>query len=525
MRRLLLILIAPIVCVAVCLGQNVPRLHNEAIESSERYQEGNIYQRDLLLYVDMLGETHPYYADEAHRAELNNRIEKMYEECAKIDNTLNFRAYLQRFASELHDGHTAIYYWENLNTIFPLGLVIDGNKPCIINITSEEYHDLLGKEVTSINGHSVECILDMARPLVSADNEVNFEKLVTQYLMLTDFWKMLGMSDKELRLTFADGSSATIPAIHKSNLKIAQLQRNTANRITAQRGVLFDYTIFEDEGICYMQFNQFADRVTHPNYPQLARFDDTMRDMMAEMEMKGIETLVVDLQYNGGGNSSLGTVLLSWLQPYKETQNVDVILRFSDLLCQHYPYYQDFTVEGKPLERGKVYDFWEFDHSKDYEVNYEQQDSTQHIVNIDPERIFKGEVVFIQGKDSFSSATLLLTLARDNGIGTIIGERAGGKPCHYGDILYCMLPNTETLATVSHKYFIRPDQTLEHEEYIEPDVVIDLDNPERDEAWEWIVENYGKKRQKVLKNCDLENFYYLCSPKADIYGVASDYRN
>ena len=420
MRHILLTLIATIVCMAVCLGQNVPRLHNEAIESSERYQEGNIYQRDLLLYVDMLGETHPYYADEAHRAELNNRIEKMYEECAKIDNTLNFRAYLQRFASELHDGHTAIYYWENLNTIFPLGLVIDGNKPCIINITSEEHHDLLGKEVATINGHSVECILDMARPLVNADNEVNFENLVTQYLMLTDFWRMLGMSDKELHITLADGSNATIPAIHKSNLKIAQLQRNTANRITAQRSVLFDYTIFEDEGICYMQFNQFADRVTLPNYPQLARFDDTMRDMMAEMETKGIETLVVDLQYNGGGNSSLGTVLLSWLQPYKETQNVDVFLRYSDLLCQHYPYYQDFTVEGKPLGRGKVYDFWEFDHSKDYEVNYEQQDSTQHIINIDPERIFKGNIVFIQGKASFSSATLLLTLARDNGIGSRI---------------------------------------------------------------------------------------------------------
>lgn len=494
MRRLLLILVAPIVCMAVCFGQNVPKLHNEEIENSKRYQKGNIYQKDLLLYLDMLGETHPYYADEANRAKLNKRVKKMYKECSKIDNTRDFKAYLQRLASQLHDGHTSIYYWENLNSIFPLGLVIDGDKPCIINITSQEHSDLLDKEVKAINGRPMKEILAMARPLVSADNDVNFEKLVTQYLMLTDFWSMLGMSDKELRLTFADGSNATIPAIHKSNLKVAQLQRNTANRVTAQRGVLFDYTIFEEEGICYMQFNQFADRVTHPNYPQLARFDDTMRDMMAEMEAKGIETLVVDLQYNGGGNSSLGTVLLSWLQPYKETQNVDVTLRYSDLLCQHYPYYQNFTVEGKPLERGKTYDLWGFDHSKDYEVNYEKQDSSQHIINLDLERIFKGNIIFIQGKDSFSSATLLLTLAQDNGIGIIIGERAGGKPCHYGDILYCMLPNTETLATVSHKYFIRPNRALEHAEYIEPDVVLDLDNPERDEAWEWIVENYGKKR-------------------------------
>ena len=493
MRRLLLILVAPIVCMAVCFGQNAPKLHNKAIESSARYQKGNIYQKDLLLYVDMLGETHPYYADEANLAKLEKQAKRMYRECAKIDNARDFKVYLQRFTSSLHDGHTAIYYWENLNSIFPIGLDIDGNNPYIINITSEEHRDLLGKEVVKINGYPVKQVLDMARPLVSADNEVNYENLVTQYLMFTQFWQMLGMSDTELHITLADDSEATIPAINKNQLKIAQLQRNTASRVTAQRGVLFDYTIFEEKGICYMQFNQFADRVTHPNYPQLARFDDTMRDMMAEMEAKGIETLVVDLQYNGGGNSSLGTVLLSWLQPYKETQNISVTLRYSDLLCQHYPYYQNFTVEGRPLERGKTYDFWSFDHSKDYVVDYEEQDSTQHIINIDPERIFKGNVVFIQGKDSFSSASLLLTLAQDNGIGIIIGERAGGKPCHYGDILYCTLPNTGTIATVSHKYFIRPDRTLEHAEYIEPDDVIDLDNPERDMAWEWIVENYGKK--------------------------------
>ena len=494
MKRLLLILVAPIVCIAVCFGQNAPKLHNEAIESSARYQKGNIYQKDLLLYVDMLGETHPYYANEANRAKLEKQAKRMYRECAKINTTRYFKTYLQRFASSLNDGHTSIYYWENLNEIFPIGLDIDGDNPYIINITSEEHRDLLGKEVIMINGYPVKQVLEWARPLVSADNEVNFANLVTQYLMFTQFWQMLGISDKELHLIFADGSSATMPAINKQSLKIAQLQRNTSNRVTAQRGVLFDYTIFEEEGICYMQFNQFADRVTHPNYPQLARFDDTIRDMMAEMEAKGVETLVVDLQYNGGGNSMLGTVLLSWLQPYKETQNVSVTLRYSDLLCQHYPYYQNFTVEGKPLERGNTYDMWGFDHSKDYKVDYEKQDSTQHIINIDPERIFNGNVVFIQGKDSFSSASLLLTLAQDNGIGIIIGERAGGKPCHYGDILYCTLPNTETLATVSHKYFIRPNRALEHAEYIEPDVVIDLDNLEHDMAWEWIVENYGKKQ-------------------------------
>jgi hypothetical protein len=96
-----------------CFGQNVPKLHNEEIESSKRYQKGNIYQKDLLLYLDMLGETHPYYADESNRAKLEKQAKKMYRECAKLttDEIYYFKRYLQRFASSLHDGHTTIYYW------------------------------------------------------------------------------------------------------------------------------------------------------------------------------------------------------------------------------------------------------------------------------------------------------------------------------------------------------------------------------------------------------------------------------
>jgi C-terminal processing protease CtpA/Prc len=99
--------------------------------------------------------------------------------------------------------------------------------------------------------------------------------------------------------------------------------------------------------------------------------------------------------------------------------------------------------------------------------------------------------VFIQSRNSFSSSTLLLTLARDNGIGTIVGEPSGGKPSHYGDVLYCTLPNTATMVTVSHKHFVRPDKAID-EESLAPDVWVELNDPEKDMVWEWILEKYGK---------------------------------
>ena len=50
-------------------------------------------------------------------------------------------------------------------------------------------------------------------------------------------------------------------------------------------------------------------------------------------------------------------------------------------------------------------------------------------------------------------------MAVDNNIGTVIGEPASYSPTHYGDIISWMLPNTQTTGYVSHKLFVRPDET------------------------------------------------------------------
>ena len=494
MKRLFLSMMVLLQGVAVCLGQNIPVLHNEEVESRNEYRDGNNYQKDLLLYVDMLKATHPYYADTKHCEQLDKQTRKLYKECGGIDNDMDFKVCLAKLAASLGDGHTSVPFWMTFNKVFPVRFAFNNNS-AIVDVSHEDNKEILGKEIKRINGKSVKQILQMARPLVSADNNAQFENTVKEYLMFADFWPLLGLSNEVMHLDFTDGSSADITAVDRQNLKISQRQQNSS-RITSKRNTLFDYTIYEEESICYLQFNQFADRLTHPQYTQLARFDEFTRDMMAEIKTKGIKTLVVDLQYNSGGNSQLGDVLLSWLYPHQETRQYDVDVRVSELLCTFYPYYRKFTVGGKPLKIGQIYDYMEFDHSKDYQTDYSApQDPAKHIFNYDGEQIFGGNVVFIQSKDSFSSTILLLTIARDNGIGIIVGEPSGGKPCHYGDMLYAQLPNTNTLTTVSHKYFRRPNMALENKECIVPDVSIELNHPERDLVWEWIVENYGKRRE------------------------------
>ena len=77
----------------MCLGQNIPVLHNESVESSSTYIDGNNYQKDLLLYVDMLQATHPYYADAKHCAQLDKQARKLYKECGGTKLTLSSDAH------------------------------------------------------------------------------------------------------------------------------------------------------------------------------------------------------------------------------------------------------------------------------------------------------------------------------------------------------------------------------------------------------------------------------------------------
>ena len=129
----------------------------------------------------------------------------------------------------------------------------------------------------------------------------------------------------------------------------------------------------------------------------------------------------------------------------------------------------------------------------DYQVPEDfVQDTSSYVLNLDPDKIFKGNVIFIESRGSLSSSEMLLTTSRDNGVGIIVGETSGANPCNYGDILYSILPNTSTLVGTSCKYFTRVNKNLLDEEYLVPDVVIDLDDPEKDLVWEWILKNYGK---------------------------------
>ena len=190
-------------------------LNDSAYQTTADYKAGNKYQKDAILFMDMVANTHPYYYKAERRAEWFAKKQALIEKCKTIETDEDFADALIEMLGPLHDKHTDI--------------------------------------------STIKRIQELKKP-----QDTNQQVAET------------GAIDRE-----------HIMRPHASN---------------------YDYQLFIDKSICYLQFNQCANM---PNSP----FATFLNEMFAKIDEEGIKTLVVDVQYNGGGNSQLCDELLQHLCP------------------------------------------------------------------------------------------------------------------------------------------------------------------------------------------------------------------
>ena len=80
------------------------------------------------------------------------------------------------------------------------------------------------------------------------------------------------------------------------------------------------------------------------------------------------------------------------------------------------------------------------------------------------------QLVVLTDENTFSSANMMAVYVRDGKLGTLIGRPSSNMPNHYGDILTFTLEHTRTYCTVSHKQWLRPDQSVK-DNSLSPDIV------------------------------------------------------
>jgi peptidase S41-like protein len=170
----------------------------------------------------------------------------------------------------------------------------------------------------------------------------------------------------------------------------------------------------------------------------------------------GVKHLFIDVSHNGGGNSSVGDVLISYF--YNKTYTTyQCNWRRSD------EYLSLITKWGIKDD------------------NYTSK-APGSIIHFDPDTIgppennpnrFNGKVYIVVGESTFSSAMMFATIVKDNHIAPLVGQTPqNGHPNHFGELYNAKLPNTQLPFRFGVKEWIRPaGKTADN--YLVPDKVID----------------------------------------------------
>jgi hypothetical protein len=499
---------------------------NPEIENTDVYKNGNIYQKDLLLFMNILEACHPAFAPgQAFPFNIDSVRQTGYQWASGCRSNPELKTYLQAIASWLNDGHTTLSPDINKNFVYPFAFFTDNQQVYLRGINKEQ-ESFLGKQIAQINGRPVFDVVNSFKQTISSDNEVYFLDKVNDFMQLYSVWENnpYCLPDSSLTLTFTDATQVTLRPLSVKEINMAlQQPKNQPITVRKNNKQPFQYTLLSDKGIGYLQFNACSDQSTlryqyymnNPDTPseelekkvaQYPRFDAFLTEMFQAIETNQIQTLVIDVRNNVGGNSKLCDILLSWLKPQKEIKSNSSLIRFSGLWEQHYPalaaeYRRSFAEAKQTFEIGKLYDtaFLSQVSDKQQETSVWTKINDYFQMNNDESKVFKGSVIFIQNARTYSSAGMLITDATDNGIGIVIGNKSAYKPCSYGDILAWELPDTKITGWVSHKIFNRPDRSQCDELSLTPAIYLPATWADvlegKDIYWEWILEHYSNKQQ------------------------------
>lgn len=433
-------------------GQNTSYniVTNPEVENSDAYRNGNSYQRDFLLFAGMFENTHPIFAETGSRHyDMDSLTRTGYQYLVSCESDDQLKQHLQSILSPLNDGHSGVMM-DFHGKIFPFKYFADSDTAFYLIGITRDFSNEIGHRILSINGKPVGEVVESFRASMSCDNNNYFKANVNNMMQFKNAWILNPHKrpDDMLQFLFDDGNTVLLPAVEKSELDMDWYCPKKHNVPFTNNGMPFSYHILPEKRLCYLRFSTCIDRntlrmyeilgmpvgMTEEQIAQVPDFGLFLREMFSEMNRQGVNTLVIDVRDNGGGNSMLCDQLLSWLKPIEETRRTSSLMRVSRLWESQYPNLME-TFKETLANRGDSYLMGEMYDAELVDNAFGNTMSDLFVMNHSRDSLFTGNIIFMQGEDTFSSAGELITTAIDNGIGIVIGDNGVYAPQGYGDLL------------------------------------------------------------------------------------------
>lgn len=250
----------------------------------------------------------------------NTPEERFLERKAAIETGLEeaddftFALELQSLTALAGDSHTTLALGGSMSQTvhyYPMSLLHRDGR-WYLSAAPTERRALLGREVTAVNGRSMEETVEAFGAVLSADNGVKLRRQYRQSCNVAEFYEYLELAraGDPLELTLAGGEALALAPVSAEELARMDLVRLSDGLPQPVTGVQdrFYLAFPLDEGTYYIQYNSCRE---DPELPMETFAAQVEQDLSAGQYRR----VVVDLRNNGGGSDGVIIPLLMELAP------------------------------------------------------------------------------------------------------------------------------------------------------------------------------------------------------------------
>ncbi len=349
-------------------------------------------REDLEYMMECLRERHPMWLENGNERVAAAEAQYVTESSAITEGYTVLQLYQAgaRIAAKLQDGHT-YPYWDGENLLY------------IHDFTQMQQ---LGRPLT-INGIDAKAICEAYKEVASYELDFYIEEIFYQNAVILEYALRLCGVDTSQGVTMTFDSEGNIEEYVYQFVPIEEVKGY--HHSNEEKPWVY-YEIDRENNIGVFTLTTcVCDK----------EYREVLEDFFQEVLTEDIQNVVVDLRYNGGGNSLVANEFIEYLD-VEEYKSWDSDIRIGDYLL------------------------------KLHDITYNNKQKKQ---------VFTGDVFVLTNKKTYSAAMDFAMLIADNKLGTIVGEPAGNLPDSYGDTLFFQMPNSKLVLCVSYKRWYRTDQS------------------------------------------------------------------
>jgi C-terminal processing protease CtpA/Prc len=341
----------------------------------------------------------------------------------------------------LNEGHSTFSYADNIgetlkngNILFPVTIREFDGKYLVVQADGSLEDQLQpGDKIISVNGVSASMLVDNLSTYAGGLRLWRANDVCRNFVVYTYLYNI----QSPYRITYLRNnkvdSAVLKPVTLPDYIKRIRAKMSSQPKVVKPSGYYLNYL---DNGKAYMVINSLTDSPDN--------FKHFLDSAFTKLKNQPSSTLIIDLRLNGGGNSSLGEMLLGYItdKPFRMAGGV----RWK--VSQEYKNQLNERLKGEGPQKMDYY----FNKPNGY--IFESAGAT-------PEKpakndlLYKGKVIVLIGPKTFSSANMLANTIQDYKLATLVGQPSGEPANDYGELIKVTLPNTHFSFSTSTKQFIR----------------------------------------------------------------------